>query len=517
MAGDPGAGVPLAATATSTVPPIVRRSAPWLWGAVVATWLCRPYFALAPGEMFLNHEMYSYVHRVIEFLDLLRAGYAFPQWAIDFRGGLGSPYFGYYQPGFFYAASALAAVLPTLTAIATTLWLLALAGYGGIFAFVRARFGTAAGVLAATTFLASPYLRTDLYVRGDLSEFTGMMLLPVAIHFLTAWLDGRGVACWWAFTASAAAIVCAHPVAGLLGYGTFVVTIACWTVLGGHRVRAGAAVGALVAAVGLAAFYLGPIALEWNLVEADQLTMKSSDFRLHFADPLEMLGLRARSGFVLAQLSLGRGVLALAALGAAVSLGSWATLSASARRVVLTLLTLLAATAWLTNESSQPVWEAFPLLPFLQFPWRFFIVITIALAALSGCLVRGTTAALLAGVAFHAWNVGGLHTFPVKTGLLHPPTARGLVAEFVAPDVADEWLPRGAAHFRRDARPLAATCSGVCRVGELERAAGFLRAQVLTLGPSEVVLPHYFFPVGWHATLDGRPFRSPGRRPGSCT
>jgi len=320
------------------------RAAVWVWGALVAWWLCHPFFALAPGEIPLNHEMYSPVHRTMEFLDLLRAGYLFPTWAVDFRGGLGSPYFGYSEPGFFYVASAFAAVLPLPFALGAAAFALALAGYAGMVALVRPRFGTAAAVLAGTTLLVSPYVRTDLHGRGDFPEFMGMMLLAPALASLTGLLDTGRAASWWGLALAAAGLVCAHPVAGLLGYGACVAVLGASLAVGCDRRRAGAALGALVAGVGLAAFYLMPVALEWNLVEGGRLTQNSSDFRLHFVDLAELLGLRIRPGFVLLRPALGAVVLALAATGAATSLWWWRTLAPSARRLLASLLVLVAAT-----------------------------------------------------------------------------------------------------------------------------------------------------------------------------
>src|SRR5262249_39761831 len=153
----------------------LRRAAPWLWGAVVALVLCRFFFLFGPGEFYFNHENWMYPCRVTEFLASLRAGYLFPQWAVDFRGGLRRPYFGYCQPGFFYAAAPFAAVLPVVRALGATLLVFSFLGYAGIFSLVRGRFGTAAGVLAGTVLLGSEYSVIDVYFRGDYSEYAGMM------------------------------------------------------------------------------------------------------------------------------------------------------------------------------------------------------------------------------------------------------------------------------------------------------------------------------------------------------
>jgi predicted aminopeptidase len=452
--------------------------------------------------MHLNHEGYSYVYRIQVFLDLLRAGYVFPHWVVDFRDGLGSPYFGYYQPGFFYLASAFAAVLPMPTALAATLTTLALIGYGGVFAVVRARFGAPAGALAGTTLLASSYVYQELYWRGDLSEFTGMMLLPVALHCVTSWLDTGRWRYLNALAVTAAALLCAHPVAGLLGFGALVTVGTCWTAMGGDRSRAAMAVGALVVAIGLAGFYLAAVVLEWDLVQGDRLRA-AFDFRQYFVTLPELLNLRPRTRPMI-EVGFSWITLVLAAFGLATSLVSWPRLTPAQRRLVVSLVVLAAGSLWIMHSTSIVLWETFPPLTFLQFPWRALLVVTVVMSLLAGCVARGAAILPLLGVALPVYV---LFRIPIPAMAEHPYSddPRRIADRFVAPDAAGEWLPVGATRFLPKALPREPMCDG-CVVTDYERTAGRLRMSVTTSAPSaSVVLPHYFFPVGWSATSAGQP------------
>src|SRR5258705_8146501 len=78
--------------------------------------------------------------------------------------------------------------------------------------------------------------------------------------------------------------------------------------------------------------------------------------------------------------------------------------------------------------------------------------------------------------------------------------------EFVARDVASEWLRRGAYGLRGDRVPTVPTCAGaVCRITGFERGTGRLQARVTMIGRARVTLPHYYFPVGWAATFEDAP------------
>lgn len=79
----------------SPMPAAHRRllAAAVAWGLLLSLWLSRVFFLHAPEWVPLTHEGNSYTGRLLEFRDLLGAGYASPQWATHFRQGLGSPFF----------------------------------------------------------------------------------------------------------------------------------------------------------------------------------------------------------------------------------------------------------------------------------------------------------------------------------------------------------------------------------------------------------------------------------------
>jgi hypothetical protein len=480
----------------------VLAGSPWLWGFALATALCRPYFTYAPGEMHINHEGARYMYRVVEFRDLLATGNPFPQWASDFRGGLGSPYFGYYQPGFFYVASLVSTIASTPRAIAVTLWSFALLGYGGVYAVIRTRFGRAAGVLAGTALITGTYPRAELYVRGDFSEFCGMMMLPVLLYWLAGWIEDGRAPLWRALAVGAGALVLMHPAAALLGYTLLAVACGWWVASTGRWRRGASGVGALVLGAALATFYWLPVALEWNLVAGERASTGLFSYRLYFTSVRELLGVREPN--VAIQLAVGWPVLALITTVSALQLLARRHMDARAWRLVGFLWMAIAASVFLATASSTWIWQAVPLLQMVQFPWRVLLVLAVATALLVGCLPAFQQVIAPAGVLLLILTASPRAP---RHPISHPfPTAAaGLMDLFFAPDAADEWLPRGAAALRGDAVPRQPACSAPCEVTGFERGQGWLRVRVHAAEGTALVLPHYFFPVGWSATLDGVP------------
>jgi hypothetical protein len=451
--------------------------------------------------MHMSADGPSYVSRLVEFLSCLRAGYAFPQWATDFRAGLGSPYFSYYQPGFFYVASVFATMLPPVRAIGVALGGFSLLGYSGMLRLVGDRFGASAGVLAGSALLLSTYSITEVYQRGDFSEYAGMMTLPVLLHWLTGWLEGGRPSYWRALAVGCAALIVLHCVGGLLGYGVLALTTLWYAAATRSWRRALWAVAALVAGCGMAAFYLLPLAFEWKLVQGDRAALWYYHYSRHFVDPLALVGAAPKRDLV--PVYLGPVVPALIAVSTTLLVALRRRVSRAERRLVVAAWVIVAVSVFMIGPASDWVWATLPLVGRIQFPWRFLLVLTVATSALAGSMVAWQRVAMVAGIA----ALVGTTTTDITNVRAQqlPATTRDIASVYFIPDVMDEWLPTGAVHLDKNAVPREPRCEPSCTVEGFARDPGRLRVRVVAEGEARLVLPHYFFPVGWRATLDGRP------------
>jgi len=481
------------------------RAFAWTWGIVLSCFLFRFFFDYPPGVFHANHEGSSYVSRVVEFRALLEAGYPFPQWAVHFRGGLGSPYFGYYQPAFFYVASVFATVMPVVHALGATLMAFALVGYGGMLGLVGPRFGAAGGVLAGTMLLLSSYAIRNVYLRGDFSEYCGMMLLPALLCWLLSWLEFGRRGAWLALAPGCAVLVPLHPAAALFGYGSLGAALLWYAATTRAWRRVAWAGGALVAGIGVAAFFWLSVWLEWDLVQGDRAVAPPYLYSGHFIEPPQLF-ISSRNPLLM-DFELGTVLPWLVAASSLLLLVTARTVTRSQWRLVGLLWLLVAAAVFLMSSVSEPVWAALPLLQRVQFPWRLLMLLSVAGAALAGTAPRFGCILLAAAIASlgFTWSSGK----PALTSrFLLPATPAEIATRFVRPDVMNEWLPIGATaidpfkvtHF---AEP---KCQRGCRVTEFTRAPGRLTFGVEGNGIAArtVTLPHYDFPVGWTAHVSGQ-------------
>ena len=477
------------------------------WAGAVGFYLARAYFLLPPDLMPFNHERHNYVYRLVEFRDLLAAGYWSPQWATHFRGGLGSPYFGYYQPGFFYLASLVPWCIDPMRAIGCVVIAALVFGFLTTFVFIRSRFGAVAGFIGATAFIAAPYPRVEILVRGDLSEFTAMMIVPFALHrFLDAFERGRardlvGLA------VAVAVVVCTHPAVGLflgiaLGVSLALLSIVDRNWIGGLRVGTALAVG-----VGLAGFYALPVALEIDLVTSEKAFRLPWHYAKWFVEPLDVFDPLAGRPF---PIIIGNLLAVMVALNVAWFLRLARGWPAEQRRFLALALLVSALTFFLMSSTSAPVWERFPPLAKVQFPGRALSILTPALACAAGAIggvgpqwrhaVLGLLALVSVAQTVSAMKPGRLLPFP------HVTRADDLVrAEYFRPDVADEWMPRSASIRSLKEVPTGPSVSwGKCAVTDFRRQQGQLDVRVTgNPGGCLVTMPHFFFPLGWQVSIDG--------------
>jgi hypothetical protein len=488
-----------------------------LLGAALALWLARLYFLHPPHQVPYNHESSTYSGRLIEFRDLLAAGYLSPQWCTHFRGGLGAPYFSYYQPGFFYAASLVPWSVHPMRALGITVAAFALFGYLAMYGLVRARFGRLAGCLAGSALLLSVYSGTEISIRGDLSEFSAMMTLPAALWALAGWVEFARLRYLVCLAIVGAALVVLHPPVALVSYGLLAMALAVaalslsrdnpTTKWYAGRPSVLAAVAALCVSVGLAAFYWVPLISEWDLVTTDAAFEGFYHYTNHFVDPLALLGPYTRQTTV--PLTLGPVMVVLIGVNALILARRPDRATQWQRRCLVFTLVAMAVFIWLMSAGSASVWAFITSLQRLQFPWRILSVVTVLAAAASGSMLpwrrEKLRAAFVVAVVLVMWAFSWKYTeYRIQPDVQIFTTVEELVAVDFAPDLRNEWLPSTAqTDVPKPLRRAPQTGPG-CRVANFIRSQGRLSCRVETKEESHILLPHYFFPIGWKATVDGR-------------
>ncbi|HXR38764.1 MAG TPA: 6-pyruvoyl-tetrahydropterin synthase-related protein [Terracidiphilus sp.] len=328
------------------------------------------------------------IHLVSWFdcLNSWRHGIAYPQWTPSANYGAGEPRFIFYPPLTWMLGAALGLVFSwQLVPIVLTFLLLAATGLATRALALRT-LAIAPATLAGCAAIFSGYALFTAYERsafGELAAFWIPLLLlftlrdrnasaplvgrafdgsavPLALVVAGAWLSNAPLGVMASYLLAAVAL-------------TLAVLHRSWAPI--LRAATAAALGA-----GLAAFYLVPAAWEQRWVDIRQATddpglkIENSFLFGHPADPqldLHNLELTRASLIVLVMVAVSLGGLAVAVRRK--------TLPAD-RRLWIPLALIPLAVLFLQLPISLPVWNLLPKLRFLQFPWRWLVVLEAPMA-----------------------------------------------------------------------------------------------------------------------------------------
>jgi len=496
--------------------------------------------------------------RVYVFEHAFRAGEWLPRWVPDLFVGYGYPIFNFYAPGTYYAALVLRALgLDVYTTVQALGALATCAGAAGAFCLARTLvagrgpgLALASGAIAGLAYAYAPYpFITNLIVRADLAETLGLALLPWVA--LAAWRTGalrsRGATAWLA--AGLAALILTHNLTALIALPAAAATGVAAAL--GRREPARASslmhIGAGIAlALGVSAFFWLPALVEQRDVQIDVAlggghksptswlvdplgaSQQTRDPR-NPQTPAGPLDLHLNYPYDLnfpPKPSLAQGALAVVALGCLVA----ATVRRTPGVHVAWLWFGGAALIWfLTTTWSVWAWENVPLMRFLQFSWRLYgplaLALGVACAVCAALVPRAVPLfALLAGLlAFNTttarplWidpaverRVGGPELVATENTLFGAGTTTG--GEFVPRSVdlqgfgerryGNGLLERLYPEFGWLAGRVQ-TLEGQLRVDALSSSPTWTDARVSAETPSVLGFRTVAFP-GWRAYVDGR-------------
>ncbi|HET7769111.1 MAG TPA: hypothetical protein VFN74_10080 [Chloroflexota bacterium] len=543
--------------------PLRRAPLPtWLWPLLAAllSFVAWQPFVRPDFDVWRADDGEYHLLRVYVFEHAFRDGQWLPRWLPDLFVGYGYPIFNFYAPGTYYAALILRSLgVDVYTTVQALGAIAACLGAAGAFCLTRTialditraglRPAVIAGLAAAVTYVYAPYpFITNLIVRADLAEALGLALLPWTL--LAAWRAGRAPSPARALVnaASIGAVVLTHNLTALVALPAAVAVTLCaaCTVPPETRKTALAQLAATVAfALTLTAFFWAPAMFEQRHVHIDVAlggghksprswlidplgaTEQTRDLR-NPQTPAGPLDLHPSYPYDLnfpPKPSLAQGALALLSLACLAF--------AAARRyrgaTVALFFAAGAALLWLlTTTWAGWAWDHVPLMRFLQFSWRLYGPLALALALLAGLgaalvprlapgfLVLGALLALNTTTARPLWidpvverRVGGAQLVGTENTLFGAGTTTG-----------GEFVPRAVDLTGRAERPYGnglyerlypefgwlagrvRALEGRAQILGLWTATTWAEARILADGPATIAFHTVAFP-GWRVYVDG--------------
>jgi hypothetical protein len=379
-------------------PPRRGRWAPLAsWGLLALFLLpaCLP--LLHAASLPCTHDNVLHYYRVTAMRDALRHGWLFSRWVPNLALGYGYPFFNFREPLPYLLGEGLVLLgLPVPLVLGVMYILCLLAGARGAYRLARDLFGARAGWIAALAYGLGPYVLLDVLRRGNLTESVALALLPWLLwSFRRLVLRGRRRDVVLAVLLLSALFL-SHNISSLLFapfLGGYAVLLA-WL----HRERRAWpwAFAAVALALAITAWFWFPALTEQDTVQLHlSRTTRNNDFHYNFATWREMLltpPLPYDPDFLNPpmRVPLGLATGLLAVIG--VILGLWRARTTEQRATLGFFALVALAYLWMSTPASVRVWEAIPMLAFVQFPWRLVGRALLPVALLAGAGQIGKSA-----------------------------------------------------------------------------------------------------------------------------
>jgi len=516
--------------------------------------------------------------RLHQLVENLRAGVFPARWMPDAAYGLGYPFFNFYAalPYYFAAAFALIgldvlASLKIVQSLGFALAAWAMYGWG------RSSFGgRAQACLAATAYTVAPFHLVNVYVRGDsLSEFYAFVFYPLILWAVDRVIERprpRSVAL---LGLAYGGLILTHNISALI-FSPFLLlymVIRDWRlVIGDWRLRrssrlthhaprtthhaprttrdtlphstfhilhslTGLSLGLLISAW----FWL-PALGEAPLVQLDAQTTGYFNYAEHFrstdlVEPSLGFDYSTEPPPLGTPFAMGLAQALVTLAGVVATLITWKR--GLTRLRVFTLAGLIVSTLMIT-PLSKPLWDALPLLPWVQFPWRFlsiqalFASLAASFLVYSGRVEHGETSqnwiAAGVGLALAASTLLTLRPdyLPIRADEITPKRIHAYEAftTNVGTTIRAEYLPRttiprpytgptlqsprpdplqgaGGAGIDPAAPPQAIPVRGEAETAQVARGPVSQSWSVRAAGDATLAFPTLHF-AGWQASLDGQ-------------
>lgn len=362
----------------------------FLIGLLLTLSLLWPLFA-AP---FFSHHDDVQVIRLHQMDKCIKDGQIPCRWVPDLGGEYGYPLFNYYAPLPYYFGELFYLISNSLIFSVKMMFALSFVG-AYIFMFLLARkfWGEKGAFVSGVFYSFAPYHAVNFYVRGAMGEMWAMTAFPAILWSLVKLQEKVSIRNLVLAALFLAMLFTSHNLSAMIF--TPVALVWVFLLFWAKKLKKFLLyfLLALMLAVALAAFYLLPAIFEKNLVHVDTTTYGYFSYTEHFKGFKKLFGrswgygssIREVPGGEKDGLSYQIGWIHLLGwvLSLVVAAKLWRTKRSLSILIIVSSLVILAS-MFMINPRSQFIWKLADPLKFLQFPWRFLLLITLFISFAAG-------------------------------------------------------------------------------------------------------------------------------------
>lgn len=381
---------------------LFKKRWPFVLGLILAASLLWP---LVKSGYFTHHDDIQVI-RLFEMDKCFKDGQIPCRWVPDLGGLYGYPLFNYYAPLPYYFGELVYFLTNNLILSSKIMFAFSFIGsYIFMYLFASKYWGSKGGAISAIFYSFAPYHAVDFYVRGAMGEMWALMFFPAILWSITRLAEKTSVVNLLLFSFFLGFLITSHNLSTMIFLPVMLIWVILLFVKKHNQKFLLFACSAIVLAIFLSAFYLLPVVFEKNLVHVDTMIGGYFSYTEHFKGFKKLFlerswgygaSVREVPGGEKDGLSFQIGWLHL--IGWLLSMVTVFILWKKSKfheykwlnLVIITSSLMLMLSIFLINPRSEFIWKLIDPLKYLQFPWRFLMIVTFLISFLSGsfCLLN---------------------------------------------------------------------------------------------------------------------------------
>lgn len=347
---------------------------------------------------YFSHHDDVQIIRLYEMDQCVKDGQIPCRWVPDLGGLYGYPIFNYYAPLPYYFGEIIYLISKSLIFSAKFMFAVSFLG-SYIFMFLLAQkfWGKLGGSLSAIFYAFAPYHALDFYVRGAMGELWALMFFPAILWAQTRLSQRLSLGNILLLGILVAFLITSHNLSLII----FLPVLVLWTFIFFLKNKKQKflwfSLSAFVLGILLSAFYLIPMIIEKNLVHVDTTTYGYFGYTEHFKGIRELFiqrdwgwgssirevpgGEKEKVSFQIGWVHLLGWILALWAAWKLRKKARWVF------TIIILVSLVLLVSSFMIHPRSEFIWKAIEPLKYLQFPWRFMMVVIVFVSFVTGAVV----------------------------------------------------------------------------------------------------------------------------------
>ena len=469
-----------------------------------------------------GHDWLFELIRVAEYKNALFVDKQFPPyWGSNLYGGYGSPIFIFYAPLYAFVSSCCSWVMGSITSGSMgALIIFSIIAVISMQLLLKAALGNntfvndAASRIAGYFFILNPYLLCNKLLRNANAEYAALCISPLALYGLLI-IDRRPKMGTSILAIGLALTILAHNLTALVMMA-FILVAAVVLYVSSKRILM--ALGGVVLALGLSAFFWVPAMYYQPFVRIDRMIQGKFDFHNQFQPMASFFGYTEFYSI---------GLLVPLVLICAVGMFWIACKRRELMSLKFCLLLFLASLFFLFLQTKASIffWEQIPYLSLFQFPWRMMGPIAIACVIIIGCsfayLCREQSRKIVLSAEIVILVICVINAVPhLKDTEALPESVSRVLSEVLRGDtiknealpatVLDEYLPRLAypdiwlINRQRKFGSVVNAGPAGCELRVILDSGTSIMVEARTEYPTRLQILRWFFP-GWTCTNNGMP------------